>query len=176
MVAPDVSCPQWSCGNETRSGDDRRHNMRLKVGDIVPEFELKDQNGNDVKLSEYKGRRVLLSFHPLAWTPVCANQMKALEDNLETFKSLNTIPLGLSIDHSFSKSAWAKELGVEYVQLLADSWPYGDVARNLGIFRDKQGFSERANIIVDEEGKVAFIKIYDIPELPDIQEILDFLK
>lgn len=150
--------------------------MPIKIGDKVPGFVLKDQDKNEVKLPGFKGKKVLLSFHPLAWTSVCANQMKALEDNLETFNRLNTVPLGISIDQLFSKSAWAKELGIENIRLLADFWPHGGVAKSMGLFREKEGISERANVIVDEEGKIIFIKIYDIPELPDIDEIIDFLK
>ncbi len=150
--------------------------MGIKIGDKIPDFVLKDQDKNEVKLSDFKGKKVLLSFHPLAWTAVCANQMKALEDNMETFNQLNTVPLGLSIDQLNSKSAWAKELGIKNLRMLADFWPHGGVAKRLDLFREKEGFSERANVIIDEDGKIIFIKIYDIPKLPDITEIIDFLK
>jgi peroxiredoxin len=147
-----------------------------KVGEKIKDFILKDQDNKDFKSEDFRGKQLLLSFHPLAWTGVCANQMKSLQDNLETFKQLNTVPVGLSIDHVPCKTAWAKELKIDRVRLLADFWPHGEVAKNLGLFREKQGFSERANIIVDETGKIVFVKIYDIPELPDINEIIAFLK
>ena len=146
------------------------------VGDKLQDFSLKDQDNKDFKSEDLRGKRVLLSFHPLAFTSICASQMKALEDNLETFVQLKTVPLGLSIDQPFCKSAWARELGIKQVRLLSDFWPHGQVAKNLGIFREKQGFSERANIIADEQGKIIFAKVYDIKELPDINEIIDFLK
>jgi peroxiredoxin len=145
-------------------------------GDKLQDFTLKDQDNKDFKSEDLRGKRVLLSFHPLAFTSICASQMKALEDNLQTFVQLKTVPLGFSIDQPFCKSAWAKELGIKQVRLLSDFWPHGQVAKNLGIFREKQGFSERANIIVDEQGKIIFAKVYDIKELPDINEIIDFLK
>jgi peroxiredoxin len=148
----------------------------ISIGEKIPGFTLKDQNNNDFPSKELKGKRVLLSFHPLAWTPVCARQMKSLEDNIETFSRLNTVPLGLSVDQPFCKGAWAKDLGIENVKLLADFWPHGDLAKKLDIFREKNGISERANIIVDEQGKVIFAKIYEIKEVPDIDEILDFLR
>jgi len=148
----------------------------LKVGDPAPDFRLKDQNKKDIRLSDLKGRKVLLSFHPLAWTPVCSEQMKSLERNFEVFAKWNTVALGLSVDHVPCKNAWAKELGVKSISLLADFWPHGGVAKQYGIFREEGGFSERANIIVDEDQKVAFIKIYEIPQLPDIEEIIEFLK
>jgi len=149
---------------------------RIEIGDEAPGFTLKDQHNKEASLSGFKGRRVLLSFHPLAWTKVCARQMQALENNTEAFRSLNTFPLGMSVDTVPSKHAWAKELGVKQTRLLSDFWPHGEVAKLYGVFRDENGFSERANVIIDEEQKVVFVKVYDIPQLPDIDEIIDFLK
>jgi len=148
----------------------------IRVGEKIPEFTMKDQDNKDFSSKELQGKRILLSFHPLAWTPICASQMKALEENMETFSRLNTVPLGISVDQPFCKGAWAKDLGIENVRLLADFWPHGDLAKKLGIFRGKNGFSERANFIVGEEGKVVFARVYEIKEIPDIDEILEFLK
>lgn len=119
---------------------------------------------------------MLLSFHPLAWTEVCAKQMQSLEANYEAFQSLNTVPLGFSVDAAPCKKAWAKSLGIEKVDLLADFWPHGDLAAKLGLFIDKFGFSERANVILDKQRKAVFVKVYPIKELPDITEVLDFLR
>ena len=149
---------------------------RIAVGDIAPDFVLKDNRVQEVRLSDYRGKKVLLSWHPLAWTGVCANQMKALEENLAEFEKYNTVPLGMSIDSYPSKNAWAKELGVANVKLLADFWPHGKVAQDYGLFLDEKGFSERANVLIDEEGKVIWVKTYDIPELPDIQEVLTMVR
>ena len=148
----------------------------ISIGKTIPEFTLKDQDNKDFSSKELKGKRVLLSFHPLAWTSVCASQMKSLEDNVETFTLLNTVPLGLSVDQQFCKGAWAKELGIKKVRLLADFWPHGGLAEQLGIFLEEKGVSQRVNIIADEEGKVIFAKIYEMSKVPDIDEILDFLK
>jgi peroxiredoxin len=149
---------------------------QLKIGDMALDFVLKDQNGKELKLSDFRGKKVLLSFHPLAWTRVCSQQMQSLEENKNVFESLNTVAVGLSVDTVPSKKAWAKELGITSTPLLADFWPHGAVARLYGIFREKEGISERANIIVDEAGKIVFFKIYEISQLPDIQEIIGFLK
>jgi len=148
----------------------------INEGEVVPDFKLKDQNDNEVQLSDYKGKKVLLSFHPLAWTGICAKQMKSLEDNKDKFEDLNTIALGLSVDTVPSKKAWAKDLGVENTKLLADFWDHGGYAKKLGIFLDEMGISKRANIIIGEDGKVAYVKIYPISELPDIEEIINKLK
>ena len=149
---------------------------RSKVGDLAKDFVLKDQNEKEFKLSEQKGKRVLLSFHPMAWTGVCAKQMQSLEANKETFDSLNTVAVGLSVDSGPSKKAWADTLGIKNTSLLADFWPHGGVAKLFGLFRDRSGISERANVLVDEDGKIVFVKVYPIPELPDINEIIDFIK
>ena len=149
---------------------------RIAVGDIAPDFVLKDNRVQEVRLSDYRGKKVLLSWHPLAWTGVCANQMKALEDNLSEFEKYNTVPLGMSIDSYPSKNAWAKELGIANVKLLADFWPHGKVAQDYGLFLEEKGFSERANVLIDEEGKVIWVKTYDVPVLPDIEEVLNVVR
>lgn len=145
---------------------------KIAVGDMAPDFVLKDNRVQDVRLSDYRGKKVLLSWHPLAWTGVCAEQMKALEANLAEFEKYNTVPLGMSIDSYPSKNAWAKELGIANLKLLADFWPHGKVAQDYGLFIEEKGFSERANVLIDETGKVIWVKTYDIPVLPDIAEVL----
>ncbi|MFO7733144.1 MAG: redoxin domain-containing protein [Candidatus Aminicenantes bacterium] len=148
----------------------------VREGDIAPDFTLRDHHNREFKLSDFSGRRVLLSFHPLAWTAVCAEQMKALEDHKSVFDELRTVAVGVSVDSFPSKHAWAREIGIKGTRLLCDFWPHGSVAHALGLFREEEGFSERANLIVDEHGRVAFIRIYDIPQVPDIEEVLAFLR
>jgi peroxiredoxin len=148
----------------------------LNVGDEAPDFTLKDQNDQEFTLSELKGKKVLLSFHPLAWTGVCAKQMKSLEDYKAVFDKANTVAVGVSVDTVPSKQAWAKDLGIEETRLLSDFWPHGEVAKKYGIFLEEKGISGRANVIIDENQKVVFFKVYEIPQLPDIEEIYDFLK
>jgi len=150
--------------------------MSITVGEKAPDFTLKDNRSADVTLSDFRGRRVLLSWHPLAWTGVCAEQMKALEASKEVLAGLNTVALGISVDAVPSKNAWAKELKIAETRLLSDFWPHGGVAVLYGIFREKEGFSERATIVVDGGGMVVWVKIYDIPEVPDMDEITAFLR
>ena len=146
--------------------------MAVKVGDTAQSFSLKDQYGNKVELDAFKGKKVLLSFHPLAWTSVCAKQMESLEAKKEVFDQLNTIAFGLSVDPVPCKKAWAESLNIEHTQLLCDFWKHGEVAKQFGIFIEEKGISERANIIIDENQKVVFIKIYPISQLPDMEEII----
>ncbi len=147
-----------------------------KKGEDAANFVLLDQNEEEFKLSSFKGKRVLLSFHPLAWTYVCAEQMKSLEKNKPSFDSLNTVAVGVSVDSVPSKKAWADSLEIKNTRLLADFWPHGKVAKLYKIFIEEDGISERANIIIDENQKIYFVKVYPIAELPDIQEILNTLR
>jgi len=149
---------------------------RIQVGDVFGDFLLKSHTEAVVDTAALAGKNILLSFHPLAWTEVCAKQMQSLEANCEAVRSLNTVPLGLSVDSVPCKKAWAESLGIEKVDLLADFWPHGGIASKLGIFIDKFGFSERANIILDKQRMAIFVKVYPIRELPDINEVLDFLR
>jgi peroxiredoxin len=145
----------------------------IAAGADAPNFTLQDNHDRDIRLSDYRGKKVLLSWHPLAWTPVCTDQMRALENNWEAFQKLNTVPLGFSVDPSPCKKVWATALVIEHVSLPSDFWPHGKVARDYGIFNEQDGVSERVNIIVDENGKVKWVKVYQ--ELPDISEVLRIL-
>jgi peroxiredoxin len=147
----------------------------IRIGEQAPELSIKDQHGDEFHLSDAAGKRVLLSFHPLAWTPPCAAQMSALEAHLDDLRSLDTIAVGISIDSVQSKIAWARSLGIRDTRLLADFWPHGEVATRYGLFREKSGFSERANIVLDEDLTVIFAKIYPIHEVPDLEEVLRFI-
>ena len=149
---------------------------KIKIGNEIQDFSLRDHKKKDVHLRDFRDKKVLLSFHPLAWTKVCAEQMNSLEKYHELFDKLNTMAFGISVDPVPSKRAWARELGITHIRLLSDFWPHGEVARAYGIFREKEGVSERANIIIDEEQKVIFFKIYLIHELPDIAEITKILE
>jgi peroxiredoxin len=145
----------------------------LKVGDEAPDFELRTHKGGTVKLSDFRGKKnVVLAFHPLAFTPVCANQMRGYESDLSQFEKAGAAVLGISIDAQPAKAAWAKTLDSISYDLLSDFHPHGEVAQKYGVFRPKEGFSERAIFIVDKAGKVAWSKVYDIPELPKNEEVL----
>jgi len=148
----------------------------IAIGKKAPDFTLKDQNNNSVKLSRFRGKKVLLSFRPLAWTAVCQDQMKSLEQNHLNLDELNAVALGIGVDSVPSNKAWAEAMHIKNTRLLSDFWPHGDVAKAYGIFRDKDGFSERANIVLDETQKVIFAKTYPISQLPEIEEILKLLR
>ena len=148
----------------------------IAVGAKAPDFTLSDQNGKNVKLSSLQGKKVLLSFRPLAWTPVCTDQMKSLEENFDRLAELNTIALGIGVDSSPSNKAWAKSLNIKKTRLISDFWPHGKVSKLYGVFREKDGYSERANILINENGVVLFAKLYPVGQLPDIEELIKVLK
>jgi len=148
----------------------------IKEGEIAPDFTLDDQEGKPFHLADFKGRNVLLSFHPLAWTGVCTKQMKSLEKHQAEFRKLDTVAVGVSVDSSPSKKAWAKDMVVKKTRLLSDFWPHGELADKLGIFLPEDGISGRANILIGRDGKVAWSKVYGMGELPDIDEVIDRIR
>jgi peroxiredoxin len=150
--------------------------MALQPGDDAPDFELRSHRGSSVKLSDFRGKKnVLVAFHPLAFTPVCATQMSSYQSDMARFDERDTAVLGISIDAQPSKTAWAKELGVTTFDLLSDNYPYGDVARKYGVFREKDGISDRAVFLVDKQGKIRWSRVYDIPQHPDNEDVFTAL-
>ena len=150
--------------------------IKLKVGDKAPDFTLKNQSGQEISLASLKGKKVLLSFHPLAWTGVCEIQMRSLENKHDALSKLNTVALGVSVDAVPSKREWADYLELDSTDILADFWPHGDVAKNYGIFVEQAGVSGRANFLIDEKGVLEWIRIYEMSEIPDLEEVLRHLK
>ena len=148
----------------------------VRPGQPARNFSLKDQDNTTWDLYEQQDRRVLLSFHPLAWTPYCAQQMQSLEEHRKIFGDLNTVAVGISVDSLPCKRAWADQLGIGKTRLLCDFWPHGKVAAAFGIFREGNGFSERANILLDEKRVVSWVKVYPVHSVPDIQEVIGVLE
>ena len=147
----------------------------LEVGKKAAPFTLNDQRGEPMSRDDEPGRRLVLSFHPLAWTPVCSKQMQALEENRLRFRKANAVAVGVSVDPSPSKLAWAKSLGIKKTRLLSDFWPHGAVSRRLGLFRPEDGFSERAVLILDERRRVRFARVYPLAKLPDLEDVFKAL-
>ena len=145
--------------------------MGVQVGTTAPDFELASHRGDTVRLSSFRGRKnVVIAFHPLAFTPVCATQMQSYEADRTWFDEYDTHVLGISVDSVPAKIEWARTLGGISYDLLSDFHPHGGVAEVYGVQRD-DGISERAIFVVDKAGRVVFARVYDIPTLPDGAEV-----
>jgi peroxiredoxin len=145
--------------------------MAISVGQAAPDFTLKDQNQKEVKLSDYKGKsNVVIMFYPLDWSPVCTNEHACAVNDMKKFQSLNAQVLRLSVDSVWSHKAFAEKMGISY-PLLADFQPRGAVADKFGMFLADKGITGRAIAIINKEGNVAWFKQYDIPTVPDMNEV-----
>jgi len=150
--------------------------MLPSPGVIAPDFTLESHHGTSITLSQFRGvKNVVIAFHPLAWTPVCATQMQNYELDKAWFDTHDTHVLGVSVDAVPAKMEWAKSLGGISYDLLSDFHPHGAVAEAYGVTREG-GISERAIFVVDKGGVIAFAKIYDIPTLPDNAEVRQIIE
>ena len=148
--------------------------MLIAVGQPAPEFILKDQDQNDVKLSDYRGKNVVIVFYPLDWSPVCTDEHACFAGNLAQFEKLNAQVIGLSVDSTWSHKAFAEKMGVTY-PLLADFFPRGAVADKFGVYHPDKGITGRAIVIIDKVGKVAWSKVYGFGEVPSSKEVAEAL-
>jgi len=146
----------------------------IKVGDVAPDFTLKDQDQREVTLSSFKGRKnVVLAFYPLDWSPVCTGENKCLTDDFPSFSDASAEVFGVSTDSFFSHKAWADSLGLKHA-LLADI--HRTVCKAYGLYFADLNCSKRATVIVDKAGKVAYVKVQEIKTARDDKEILAALK
>ena len=128
--------------------------MIVRTGDRAPEFDLEVRHGERVRLSELLTRsNVLLVFHPFAFTPVCEEEARDLQENLEAFRNAQTEIVFVSCDPSAARQAWREQLGAEYT-FASDFWPHGEAAKAYGIFNDTTGAPHRGTFLIDREGTV----------------------
>lgn len=147
----------------------------LAVGEPAPDFALSDANGRTVRLSDYRGRRLVLAFYPLDWSPGCSRQLDLYQQELDEFRKRGAEVVGVSVDSIYSHGAWAAVRGLTF-PLLADFNPKGDVARRYKVWRDADGFSERALYIVDENGIIRHAQVSPkLQHVPDIYELFESL-
>jgi mycoredoxin-dependent peroxiredoxin len=150
--------------------------MAIAVGQTAPDFLLKDQYDHEVKLSDFAGKKnVVLVFYPLDWSPVCTSEHACLVNDMKRFETLDAAVLGVSVDSAWSHKAYAEKMGIKY-SLLADFNPRGAMADKYGVYLAEKGIAGRAIVIVGKDGKVAWVKNYDIPVVPDVAEVASALQ
>jgi peroxiredoxin len=150
--------------------------MAIAVGQAAPDFSLKDQYDKDVKLSDFAGKKnVVLVFYPLDWSPVCTNEHACFVNDMKRFETLDAAVLAVSVDSAWSHKAYAEKMGIKY-SLLADFNPRGGMADKYGVYLAEKGITGRAIVIVGKDGKVAWVKNYDIPVVPDLAEVASALQ
>ncbi|HEX6497871.1 MAG TPA: peroxiredoxin [Micromonosporaceae bacterium] len=133
--------------------------MPIEVGAQAPDFVLKDQNNQEVRLSDFRGRKtVLLVFYPLAFTGVCQGELCQVRDNLNDFVNDETQVLTVSVDSVYAHKVWAEREGYQF-PLLADFWPHGAVAQAYGVFNEAAGIANRGTFLIDKAGVVRFAEM-----------------
>ncbi|MEU5914287.1 peroxiredoxin [Micromonospora sp. NPDC047527] len=141
----------------------------VTVGAEAPDFVLKDQNNQEVRLSAFRGRRaVLLVFYPLAFTGVCQGELSEVRDNLDEYVNDAVQVLTVSVDSVYSHKVWADREGYQF-PMLADFWPHGAVAQAYGVFNDVAGFANRGTFVIDRTGVVRFAEMNGPGEARDQQ-------
>jgi peroxiredoxin (alkyl hydroperoxide reductase subunit C) len=130
--------------------------MPLAVGEVAPDFTLKDQNNQDVSLAAFRDRKaVLLVFYPLAFTGTCQGELTAIRDHLPTFANDHVQVLTVSVDSTYSHKVWSLQQGFEF-PLLADFWPHGAVAQAYDVFDETTGRANRGTFLIDRTGLIRF--------------------
>ena len=125
----------------------------LSVNDKAPDFILKNTNKDDVKLSDFSDKTVVLAFYPGAYTGVCDSEMCALQDNLKSFNDLNAIVLGISVDSPWANGAFSKQYNLEF-DLLSDSEKIMGKLYGVNSF---YFFPQRKTFLINEEGKLVHV-------------------
>ena len=150
--------------------------LKVKIGDPAPDFTLPSITGEEITLSQFKGKKhVVISFVPAAWTPVCSDQWPGYNIVKGMFDENEAILLGITVDNIPTLYAWTKQMGKLWFPVLSDFWPHGAVADLYGVLRS-DGVSERALIFIDKQGLISDIQVSDINKRPDLEKCIINLK
>lgn len=149
--------------------------LKVKVGDAAPDFTLPSIEGEEVTLSQFKGRKnIVLSFVPAAWTPVCSGQWPGYVFARPLFEEQDAVILGITVDNIPTLHAWTRQMGKMWFPVLSDFWPHGAVADAYGVLRS-DGTTERALIIIDKQGIIRSFLVEDINVRPPLDFIVTSL-
>jgi mycoredoxin-dependent peroxiredoxin len=137
------------------------------VGSPAPDFTLKDQNNQDVRLADFRGRKaVLLVFYPLAFTGTCRGELTAIRDDIDRYVNDTVQVLTVSVDSTYSHKVWSLQQGFEF-PLLADFWPHGGVAQAYEVFDATTGLANRGTFLIDPAGVIRFAEMVGPRETRD---------
>lgn len=159
----------------TRAGAPGHNSSALPAGTSAPDFSLRSTPDQTFKLSEFRGRPVVLAFYPADWSPVCGDQMALYNEILPEFQKFNAELLGISVDGVWCHKAFAEHRNLHF-PLLADFEPKGAVARAYGAYRKDDGFSERALFVIDKDGIITWSYCSPVAVNPGADGILDALE
>jgi len=150
--------------------------MKVKIGQLAPDFTLPSISGEKVSLNQYRGKKnVVLSFVPAAWTPVCSDQWPGYNIAKDIFNQFDAILLGITVDNIPTLFAWTNQMGQLWFPVLSDFWPHGGVAKKYGVLRSN-GVSERALFVIDKKGIIRYIDIHDINKRPPLEDLMGALE
>jgi mycoredoxin-dependent peroxiredoxin len=128
--------------------------MAARTGEQAPDFDLEVLKEERVRLSDFRGRsNVLLVFHPFAYTPVCEEEARDLQENLESFRNAQTEIVFVSCDAAAARQAWKRQLGAEFT-FASDFWPHGVAAQAYGVFNESRGSPHRGTFLIDKSGTI----------------------
>ena len=128
--------------------------MTLIIGDHAPDFELTNQYGESVKLSDFRGKKpVVLVFYPLSFSGICTGELCEIRDNFAKFENENVELLAISVDSKYVQKQFAEHEGYKF-SVLADFWPHGAVAQAYGVFLEEAGISNRATFVINIDGEL----------------------
>lgn len=153
--------------------------MSINVGQMAPEFSLYNTDKKEVKLSDFKGKKVIIHFFPQAFTGVCTTQLCTMRDNLNYYTNLNAVVLGISVDSVFTLGKFKEQENYNF-DLLSDF--NKETARAYGsIYEDwilgMKGVAKRSAFVIDEEGKVIHAEVLESAgDLPDFSKIQEAVK
>ncbi len=131
-----------------------------EVGEEAPDFALQDQDGNERKLSEFRGKNAVIAFYPFDFSSVCTTEFNCFQNDLNELDNLNACVIGISVDSKYSHKEFSNKLGLKF-PLLSD---FGkNVCRLYGTLKE-EGFSNRAYFIIDRKGLIRFKRVMPTPK------------
>jgi peroxiredoxin len=153
--------------------------MSLQPGSPAPQFTLISTEKKPVSLSDFKGKKVVLHFFPMAFTGTCTTQLCTMRDNFGYYDGLNAVILGISVDSPFTLAKFKEENNYQF-ELLSDfnkevSAAYGCIYAEfvLGL----KGVSKRAAFVIDEAQNIVYAEVLEVAtDLPDFAAIAEAVK